>query len=92
MANISTSDLRAGTKVLIDGNPCNILENEFVKPGKGQAFNRIKYRNLTNGRTLEMTLKSGDTLPEADIADVEVQYLYRQEESYKAYPLYEYAE
>lgn len=80
MSNISTSDMRAGTKVLIDGNPCNILENEFVKPGKGQAFNRIKYRNLTNGRALEITLKSGDTLPEADITDVEVQYLYSDEQ------------
>lgn len=76
MSNISTNDLKSGVKVMIDNDPCNILENEFVKPGKGQAFNRIKYRNLKNGRTLEMTLKSGDTIPAADVVDMEVQYLY----------------
>jgi elongation factor P len=76
MASYSTNELRGGFKVMIDGDPCNILENEYVKPGKGQAFNRIKFRNLKNGRVLERTLKSGDTLPAADVMDMEMQYLY----------------
>lgn len=76
MATYSTSDFKNGLKVMIDGDPCNILENEHVKPGKGQAFNRVKYRNLKTGRTLERTFKSGDTLPGADVVDMDMQYLY----------------
>ena len=72
----STSEFKPGLKVLIDDDPCTIIENEFVKPGKGQAFNRIKIRNLKTGRVLEKTYKSGDSLEPADIVDVEMQYLY----------------
>jgi len=61
---------------MLDGDPCSIIENEFVKPGKGQAFNRVKLRNLKTGRVLEKTFKSGETVDGADVADVEMQYLY----------------
>ncbi|HBY84525.1 MAG TPA: elongation factor P, partial [Colwellia sp.] len=40
MANFSTNQFKAGLKIMLDGEPCNILENELVKPGKGQAFSR----------------------------------------------------
>ncbi len=76
MATHSTSEFRAGLKVMLDNDPCAILENEFVKPGKGQAFNRVKLRNLKNGRVIERTFKSGDTLEGADVVDQEMQYLY----------------
>lgn len=80
MGMISTNDFKGGVKVMLDGDPCNILENEYVKPGKGQAFNRVKLRNLKNGRVLEKTFKSGDTLEAADALDVEMQYLYNDGE------------
>lgn len=76
MAVYSTNEVRNGMKLMIDNDPCVILENEFVKPGKGQAFNRIKFRNLKTGRVIERTYKSGDTFPGADIVEVEAQYLY----------------
>lgn len=76
MTTYSTSDFKSGLKVMIDGDPCSILMNEFVKPGKGQAFNRVRYRNLKTGRVLERTFKSGETLPSADVTDMEMQYLY----------------
>ena len=79
MANYSTNEFKSGLKVMMDGEPFSILENEFVKPGKGQAFNRVKLRNLKNGRVLERTFKSGDTLPGADVVDVEMQYLYNDD-------------
>ena len=50
MAYYSTNDFKAGLKVMLDGNPCSIMENEYVKPGKGQAFNRVKLRNLRSGK------------------------------------------
>ena len=67
MANYNTSEFRAGLKILMDGDPCVIVENEFVKPGKGQAFNRVRFRNLITGRVWERTFKSGESLPAADI-------------------------
>ena len=65
---------------MIDGDPCNIIENEFVKPGKGQAFNRVKLRNLKTGRVLEKTYKSGESVEAADVMDTDMQYLYNDGE------------
>ena len=80
MATYSTNEFKAGLKVMIDGYPGAIVENEFVKPGKGQAFNRVKIRNLKTGRIIERTFKSGETLEAADVVDVEMQYLYNDGE------------
>ncbi len=80
MAVYSTNDFKSGLKVMYEGDPCSILENEFVKPGKGQAFNRVKLRNLKTGRVLEKTFKSGETLQGADIVEMEMQYLYNDGE------------
>lgn len=76
MAMYSTNEFKGGLKVMMDGDPYNILENEYVKPGKGQAFNRVKLRNLKTGRVIERTFKSGESLEGADVLDMEVQYLY----------------
>ena len=76
MATYSTNEFKAGLKVMVDNAPCNIVECEFVKPGKGQAFTRIKIRNLKTGRVVERTFKSGETLPAADVVEIEMQYLY----------------
>ena len=62
MATVATNLFKAGLKVLIDGVPYNMVHNEFVKPGKGQAFNRVKLKNLVNGRVIEKTYKSGETV------------------------------
>jgi elongation factor P len=82
MANFSTNEFKAGLKVMIDDEPCNILENEYVKPGKGQAFNRVKIRKLISGKVLEKTFKSGDSVPGADVLDTELSYLYNDGEFY----------
>ncbi|HRD90737.1 MAG: elongation factor P [Candidatus Accumulibacter sp.] len=76
MATYSTNEFKSGLKVMLEGDPCTILENEFVKPGKGQAFNRVKLRNLKTNRVWEKTFKSGDSLEGADVIDRELQYLY----------------
>ena len=76
MANYSTNEFRSGLKVMLDGEPCSILDNEFVKPGKGQAFNRVKLRNLNTGRVWERTFKSGENLEAADVIDRTMEYLY----------------
>ena len=80
MAIYSTNEFKGGLKIMLDNDPCAIIENEFVKPGKGQAFNRVKIRNLKTGRVIERTFKSGETLEGADVADIEMQYLYNDGE------------
>ncbi|SIT72636.1 translation elongation factor P (EF-P) [Ectothiorhodosinus mongolicus] len=76
MASYSTNEFKSGLKILMDGDPCAIVENEFVKPGKGQAFSRVKIRNLKTGRVLEKTFKSGESVEAADVMDTDMQYLY----------------
>ncbi len=76
MATYNTNEFRSGLKILIDGDPCTIVENEFVKPGKGQAFNRVKIRNLKTGRVVDRTFKSGEAVDAADVIELEMQYLY----------------
>ncbi len=76
MANYSTNEFRSGLKIIIDNDPCIIVENEFVKPGKGQAFNRVRIKNLKTGKTVDKTFKSGESVEAADVIDTEMQYLY----------------
>ena len=76
MASYSTNEFKSGLKVLLEGEPCSILENEFVKPGKGQAFNRVKFRNLKSGRVWERTFKSGESIEGADVMELDMEFLY----------------
>ncbi len=76
MAKYSTNEFRSGLRIILDGNPCIIVENEFVKPGKGQAFNRVRIKNLKTGKTVDKTFKSGESVEAADVIDTEMQYLY----------------
>jgi elongation factor P len=80
MATYSTNEFKGGLKIMLDGDPCSIIENEFVKPGKGQAFNRVKIRNLKTGRVIERTFKSGESVEAADVIETEMQYLYNDGE------------
>ena len=80
MATYSTNEFKSGLKIILDGDPHNIVENEFVKPGKGQAFNRVRVRNLKTGRVVEKTFKSGDTVEAADVHETDMQYLYNDGE------------
>jgi len=82
MASYSTNEFRGGLKIMLDGDPYAIIENEFVKPGKGQAFNRVKVRNLKTGRVIERTFKSGESVEAADVLETELQYLYTDGESW----------
>ena len=80
MATYSTNEFKSGLKVILEGDPCNIVENEFVKPGKGQAFNRVKLKNLKTGRVWERTFKSGESIEAADVKELAMDYLYADSE------------
>ncbi len=89
-----TSDFRKGLKVQIDGEPYLMIEMNFVKPGKGNAFYKCKLKNLLRGTALDRTYKGGDSLESADVEEIDVQYLYRQQDMFvfmdnKTYEQYE---
>jgi len=73
-----TSDIRKGLKVLMDGSPFTIVEFQFVKPGKGAAFTRTKFKNLLTGAVFERNIRSGEKLEPANVEDKEMQYLYKE--------------
>jgi elongation factor P len=77
-----TSDIRKGLKVLIDGNPYSVVEFQFVKPGKGQAFTRTKFKNLLTGAVIERNLRSGEKLEPANVEEKQMQFLYREGEDF----------
>ncbi|HRQ66206.1 MAG TPA: elongation factor P [Xanthomonadaceae bacterium] len=82
MATYGLNDVKNGLKILVDGDPYTIVDCDFIKPGKGQAFTRVKIRNLKNGRVTEKTLKATDTVDGADVVDTDMQYLYSDGEFY----------
>ena len=73
---ISAGDFRNGVTVEIDGNVCQIVEFQHVKPGKGAAFVRTKYKNIITGAVLEKSFRPTEKFPTARIERVDMQYLY----------------
>lgn len=78
MSSVSTNEIKVGMKVEVDKEPYLIIANEFVKPGKGQAFNRIKMKNMKTARVVEKTYKSGDKIDLADVEEAEMRFLYKE--------------
>jgi len=81
MSQLSTNEIRPSMKVEIDGDPYVIVSNQFVKPGKGQAFNRIKLKNLITSRTMEKTYKSGEKFDLADVEETRMRLLYLEQDA-----------
>ena len=77
---IDTSKIRPGTRVEIDGDPHLVTQYQHVKPGKGGAFVRLKLKSLTSGAVIDRTLKSGESLPAAEVSQRKMQYLYTSED------------
>ena len=82
MATYGSNDLRVGVKIILNGDPYTVVESDFVKPGKGQAFTRARVRNLKSGRTIEQTFKSTETHEGADVEDRDMEYLYTDGENW----------
>lgn len=73
---MDTSDIRKGLKMMVDAQPFVVIDFQFVKPGKGQAFTRLKIRNLITQAVLERTYKSGEKIEQADVEEKLMQYIY----------------
>ena len=77
---ISAGDFRNGVTLEIDGNVVQIIEFQHVKPGKGAAFVRTKYKNIITGAVLEKSFRPTEKFPAARIERVDMQYLYNDGE------------
>lgn len=82
MPQINAGEWRKGTKVIIENDPYEMLECNFVKPGKGQALYKLRLRNLLKGSIIDRTYRSGDSLEGADIRKSDGQYLYKDATGY----------
>ncbi|HEV8052737.1 MAG TPA: elongation factor P [Parachlamydiaceae bacterium] len=81
MATISTNEFRSGVKIIVEGQPYTIVSNEFVKPGKGQSFNRVRIKHILTQRVIEKTFKSGDKVDLADVVESFMRLLYKENEN-----------
>jgi elongation factor P len=79
---MQTTDIRKGLKIQIDGVPYHVVEHQFVKPGKGQAFTRCRIRNLTTGNVIERTWKSGESVELADVDERKMTYSWAESDTY----------
>ena len=79
---ISAGDFRNGMTLEIDGNVCQIIEFQHVKPGKGAAFVRTKIKNVISGGVVEKTFRPTEKFPAARIDRVDMQYLYADGDLY----------
>jgi elongation factor P len=82
MGSIEATEIRPGSKLLIDGQPYVVIERQFVKPGKGAAFTRTKMKNLLTGRNIESNIRSGEKIEEADIEEKAMSFLYKEGEDF----------
>jgi elongation factor P len=78
MPQINAGDFKKGIKVVVEGDPYDMLECQFVKPGKGQALYKCRLRNLLRGTIIDRTYKSGDGLEGADVRKSDGQFLYKE--------------
>jgi elongation factor P len=78
MGSIDVTDIKPGTKLLIEGQPYVVIERQFVKPGKGTAFTRTKMKNLLTGRNIENNIRSGEKLETADVEEKAMSFLYKE--------------
>jgi elongation factor P len=76
------SDIRKNLKITLDGQPYTVIEFQFVKPGKGQAFTRTRVKNLLTGNVVERTFKANERIEPADVEEREMQYLYPEGDTY----------
>jgi elongation factor P len=79
---ISSNDFRPGVSIELDNSVWKVIDFLHVKPGKGAAFVRTKLKNLQTGSVMERTFRAGETVPQASIEKVDMQYLYPEEGGY----------
>ena len=80
---IKGGNIEKGMYLLYKNEPHLVLERNFVSPGKGSAFSRVKFKNAKSGSVFkDVIVKASESLEEAEVSEVKTQYLYFENESY----------
>jgi elongation factor P len=79
---ISSNDFRSGVTIELDGSVWRVVEFLHVKPGKGSAFVRTKLKNAQTGSVIEKTFRAGETVPQASLEKLTMQYTYKDGDQY----------
>jgi elongation factor P len=82
MAQVTPSEFRRGIKVNLEGQPYEIIEFQFVKPGKGVAFTRTRFKHLLTGNVIDMNVRSGEKIDLANTETHEMTFLYMEGDAY----------
>ncbi len=79
---ILAGDLRPGMKIELDKAPYVVVDYQWVKPGKGGAFNRTKLKNLRTGSIVERTFRTEEKVEQAALEERRAQFMYRSDDEY----------
>ena len=79
---ISSNDFRSGVTIELDGSVWRVVEFLHVKPGKGSAFVRTKLKNAQTGNVIEKTFRAGESVPQASLEKLTMQYTYKDSDQY----------
>ena len=79
---MNINDIKNGMTIILDGNLCQIVEFQHVKPGKGSAFVRMKTRNLRTGAIVENSYNTNIKIERARIDRMPMQFLYTNGDNY----------
>ena len=82
MKKHNSNSFYVGLKIIISGEPFSIIENQFIKPGKGQSFNRVKMRNLLSSKIIEKTFRSNEFFEEANIHELDMKFIYKSKSTW----------
>ena len=80
--NVNINDIKNGMTLILEGKLVTIVDFQHVKPGKGPAFVRIKYRDLRTGSTIEDTFNTNLKLEKAHVEKMQMQFLYKENDNY----------
>ena len=80
--NVNINDIKNGMTLILEGKWVTIVDFQHVKPGKGPAFVRIKYRDLRTGSTIEDTFNTNLKLEKAHVEKMQMQFLYKENDNY----------
>jgi elongation factor P len=78
----TSNDLKNGLVLNIDGQLWTVIDFQHVKPGKGGAFVRSKLKNVISGKVVDRTFNAGVKVETANVDKKDMQYLYRDGDSW----------
>jgi len=78
----TTADFKKGMTIRLDGEPMSLIDFQHVKPGKGGAFVRTKFKRLKDGAVIDRTFRAGERIETVRVEEKRMQYLYKDTDTF----------